>query len=217
MPRGWRPGPVTLDFKAYGDLNFSTEIVDAYLNGVWIDQLFDADVVTNDCPADAPDEDQTVLTAAEYNAAAATGTITIEMIANYRVNPYYCTHPTWISVKVSYATEALSADCNANGIPDECDIAEERSTDANDNGVPDECEAAATCRGDCDCNGRITFEDITYFVAALGGYHDWVERSLTLRGAEPDCPWANCDANGDTLVNFEDINPFVSLLGTPCP
>ncbi len=31
-------------------------------------------------------------------------------------------------------------DCNANGIPDECDISSGVSLDANQNGVPDECE-----------------------------------------------------------------------------
>ena len=31
-------------------------------------------------------------------------------------------------------------DCNANGIPDECDITAATSTDVNANGVPDECE-----------------------------------------------------------------------------
>ena len=30
-------------------------------------------------------------------------------------------------------------DCNGNGIPDECDIADGRSSDCNGNGVPDEC------------------------------------------------------------------------------
>jgi hypothetical protein len=33
------------------------------------------------------------------------------------------------------------ADCNANGIPDGCDIVAETSTDVNQNGVPDECDA----------------------------------------------------------------------------
>ncbi|GAJ01616.1 unnamed protein product, partial [marine sediment metagenome] len=33
-----------------------------------------------------------------------------------------------------------SLDCNANGIPDECDIARGRSSDENEDGVPDECQ-----------------------------------------------------------------------------
>ena len=35
-------------------------------------------------------------------------------------------------------------DCNGNGVPDDCDIAEGTSQDSNGNGVPDECELAGT-------------------------------------------------------------------------
>ncbi|MCH8852823.1 MAG: hypothetical protein IID41_09265, partial [Planctomycetes bacterium] len=37
--------------------------------------------------------------------------------------------------------EPACSDCNGNGVPDECDIAEGRSADADGGGVPDECEA----------------------------------------------------------------------------
>ena len=39
-----------------------------------------------------------------------------------------------------------SEDCNANGVPDECDIEDGTSNDVNGNGIPDECEV--------DCNGN---------------------------------------------------------------
>ncbi|MHC5114267.1 MAG: hypothetical protein ACYTGP_07555 [Planctomycetota bacterium] len=42
-------------------------------------------------------------------------------------------------------------DCNGNGVPDECDIASGDAPDCNGNGVPDSCDAAAG--GDCDGNG----------------------------------------------------------------
>jgi hypothetical protein len=41
-------------------------------------------------------------------------------------------------------------DCNANGIPDDCDIASGTSLDCNFNGIPDECEVAML---DCNTNG----------------------------------------------------------------
>jgi hypothetical protein len=40
------------------------------------------------------------------------------------------------------------ADCNSNGVPDECDIADGVSEDCDTNGTPDECEFL-----DCDSNG----------------------------------------------------------------
>ncbi len=43
---------------------------------------------------------------------------------------------------VRLAFKPISHDCNANGIPDACDIADEASADENANGIPDECEAA---------------------------------------------------------------------------
>jgi len=41
----------------------------------------------------------------------------------------------------------VSADCNVNGIPDECE------TDCNGNGVPDDCDIADGTSGDCNTNG----------------------------------------------------------------
>ncbi len=46
------------------------------------------------------------------------------------------------------------ADCNANGIPDDCDILYGPSLDCNNNGVPDECEVPPIGTGpDCNNNG----------------------------------------------------------------
>ena len=41
---------------------------------------------------------------------------------------------------------SAGADCNANGIPDACDLADGTSIDADGNGVPDECEQVPTVR-----------------------------------------------------------------------
>ena len=40
--------------------------------------------------------------------------------------------------------QSSGGDCNGNGIPDDCDIADGTSEDSNNNGVPDECEFAGT-------------------------------------------------------------------------
>ncbi len=47
----------------------------------------------------------------------------------------------------------LSADCNNNGLEDDCDLAENTSRDCNENLVPDECDIADGGSGDCNENG----------------------------------------------------------------
>jgi hypothetical protein len=44
-------------------------------------------------------------------------------------------------------------DCNANGSPDACDIADGTSLDCNENGVPDSCDIALGTSTDVDANG----------------------------------------------------------------
>jgi predicted extracellular nuclease len=67
--------------------------------------------------------------------------------------------------------------------------------------TPDPC----VCRGDCNCDGIIDFDDINAFVAAMSG--------------GTPCSAENCDVNNDGVIDFDDINPFVEALstGTLCP
>jgi len=46
-----------------------------------------------------------------------------------------------------------SRDCNANGVPDECDISRGTSLDCNANGIPDECDISGGTSDDCNQNG----------------------------------------------------------------
>ena len=62
------------------------------------------------------------------------------------------------------------------------------------------------CKGDMNCDGRVTFADIDLFVAALSGESAWTHT----------CPWINADCNSSGTVNFADIDPFVALIGTTC-
>ena len=45
------------------------------------------------------------------------------------------------------------ADCNSNGVPDDCDIAAGTSLDCNTNGIPDDCDIAIGTSLDCNTNG----------------------------------------------------------------
>ena len=62
--------------------------------------------------------------------------------------------------------------------------------------------APAICRGDTNCDGKISFADINPFVEAL------------INGVYCDDTGDNTDMDGNGSVGFEDINPFVDLLTT---
>jgi hypothetical protein len=102
-----------------------------------------------------------------------------------------------------------TADCNRNGIPDECEVADGSSPDENGNGVPDGCERALDrfLRGDATGDGRF---DITDPINTLN--------CLFAGAACPPCEDAT-DSNDDGVVNISD--PIHSLgckfLGTACP
>jgi len=66
--------------------------------------------------------------------------------------------------------QGTSGDCNTNGIPDECDIAQDTSEDCNTNGTPDECDIAQGTSGDCNANGLpddCELQGWTYAVAPM--------------------------------------------------
>jgi C1A family cysteine protease len=94
-------------------------------------------------------------------------------------------------------------DCNLNGRPDDCDIADGISLDENNNGIPDECEGGML--GDLNCDGRINTLDIDPFVLALVS-------PAAYTALYPDCPIISADINGDGRVTAADIDPFVELL-----
>lgn len=78
--------------------------------------------------------------------------------------------------RTAYRFELENADCNSNGIVDECDIADGTSGDCNLDGVPDECEIES-CDGnhaciDCNVNGIPDSCDIETCQADHPACHD---------------------------------------------
>ncbi|MCL4742029.1 MAG: hypothetical protein KJZ54_07480 [Phycisphaerales bacterium] len=90
--------------------------------------------------------------------------------------------------------DGRAQDCNANGIPDSCDIASGRSDDANRDGIPDECQ----CLPDFNGDGAVNTIDLFAFLNA------WVA------GDE------SADVNGDGLVNTIDVTVFLNLWVAGC-
>jgi hypothetical protein len=230
-------GNVMLDFQAYGDFNWSSENVAVSVDGVPIGTVLEGG---STC-AQPPDEDSLTVPMATWNTAAADGVVVIDMVATSLVNAFECPQDSWISVRVQYAGESASKDCNTNGVPDECDIAacapgdpacddcntngvpdacdiaSGFSQDTNGNGIPDECESGTTwCLGDSNCSGGAPgFEDIPFFVSALTGEVAWEAYHLAQLGVPASCPYGVNDMDGGG-VSFQDIAPFVNALGAPC-
>ncbi|MEW6252076.1 MAG: RHS repeat-associated core domain-containing protein [Planctomycetota bacterium] len=68
--------------------------------------------------------------------------------------------------------------------------------------------------GDSDCDGDVDFTDTNYFIQALQGEPVWAQYYRDHHGGQnPPCPYLNNDVNGDGLVNFNDLNPFVGQMG----
>jgi hypothetical protein len=66
-----------------------------------------------------------------------------------RWNNFYGASPN--SAIIEWSAWSGSADCNINGIPDSCEIANGSVADCNSNGIPDSCDIAG---GMADCNGN---------------------------------------------------------------
>jgi carboxypeptidase A2 len=90
------------------------------------------------------------------------------------------------------------ADCNGNGIPDDCDIADGLCRDFNGNGVPDACE----CLGDLTGDNQIDLADLAKLLEHYG---------------QSDGPgFDNGDLDGDGDVDIADLAALLGSYGTTC-
>ena len=96
----------------------------------------------------------------------------------------------------------VGADCNANGVPDACDIASGDSVDHNGNHIPDDCEY----RADFDRDGDVDLDDYRRIHDCLDGPDG---------GIIPGCD--RQDLTGDDVVDFFDVAQFQNSFGTPPP
>ncbi|MCH8148818.1 MAG: hypothetical protein IH987_12600, partial [Planctomycetes bacterium] len=131
-------GDVTLIFTASADLQASSEFIDIDINGTPVGAVFQTGA--NDCPI-TPDAATLIVLAPVFNSVVEGGDAVVTMTPSSNVDVFVCTSP-YIIVSIEYETGG--SDCNSNGIPDECDLADGTSDDCTENGRPDECEA--------DCN-----------------------------------------------------------------
>jgi hypothetical protein len=104
-----------------------------------------------------------------------------------------------------------NADCNSNNRPDPVDIAMGLSADVNADGIPDECQP---CPADFDGSGFVDSDDFTSYV-------DHFSRGCVAVGQGAAGPDAAClrsaDFDGSQFVDSDDFIAFVTEFTTPCP
>jgi hypothetical protein len=101
-------------------------------------------------------------------------------------------------------TACAAADCNDNGSDDFCDILSGYSADCDANGIPDECQPYVDCNG----NGVVDFCDIAY-----GDSQDCNENGVpdecdiangTSLDCQPDGIPDECQLNGGLALQIDD-------------
>lgn len=183
--------PVTITIKARGDLNALAEFVTLFLNGNEIGMVFSE--TGSDCPT-AVDTAIIELHPEEFNPHLSGTDALFELVPSGVVDASLC-EDSLIRMTVEYQPSTEN-DCNANGIPDICDLLSGVLTDDNGDGVPDECE---TCNADFNGDGNINTLD---FLAFLNAFNN----------GEPEA-----DFNGDGSINTLDFLAFLNTYNAGCP
>lgn len=140
-------GNVTLSLLGRGDFSATAEYVTVKLNNSNMGRVFETGYGA-DCPA-TPVTSQITVTKDQFNTLVNGGDAIFSMTASTAVDPNLCNPASSIRIRIEYDAESVGADCNANGIPDDC----EASEDCNNNGQRDICEIARGDAGDCNENG----------------------------------------------------------------
>ncbi len=134
----------------------------------------------------------------ELGQTAPGGTLTGEVSTSIAVDPLLCQGDTWVVIRLRYFA-ATSADCNANGLLDSCEIAAGYTADVNNNGIPDSCDQPLTnCTGDFNVSQSVDGLDLALLMSDWGtsaASRD-LDQDGTIGGADVAilfAHWGNCD------------------------
>ena len=126
------------------------------------------------------------------------GSVILRFEASVAVDPNACPQGSWVEATLEYSS-STSADCNANGLLDTCEIAAGLGADVNRNGQLDECEdPIIACPGDFNLDQFVNGADMGMLLAAWG----------------PNAPPA-IDLNADGSVGGADLAILLGAWG-PC-
>ncbi|MCP4247813.1 MAG: hypothetical protein GY778_12260, partial [bacterium] len=126
-------------------------------------------------------------------------------ISGYHLRSYILGDDTGLSSPTGFAfMPGAATDCNANYIPDNCDIASGTSLDLDGDGTPDECGACCRATG-CEQLNRTTCESLV-----IGSY---LGDQTRCQPACTACGPGDWDCDGD--VDLDDHLVFYDCLNGP--
>ena len=190
------------EIKAFGDFSLTTEYLTVFMNNRFIGSFFKYPAI------DCSEMSQTMTIPMEiFNSIIAgsdgsTADLVIDCMPSIAVDAHACNNSSWIKASLSY-TSAVGADCNANGLLDECEVHDYPETDFNSNGIVDECEyggSVSSCLGDLDHNHVLDSGDVSLVLLNMG--------MVTMPGDPMDL-----DNNG--VVDSGDVS-LILLNNGPC-
>jgi hypothetical protein len=155
---------VVLELRASGDLSSQLEYVQVSFAGTSY-RAFNGPG-SGDC---VEAFDTVTVEADAFNAAfRPDGSLVVSMAPSAAVDPQFCAGNTWVEARLLYRG-AASADCNANGALDSCEIAAGNQADVDGNGIPDECvEPLLPCPTDFDGDGTVSGGDLGLLLSNWG-------------------------------------------------
>lgn len=140
-------GPVSIRVRAVADLAQQNQRIRVRVNNVELGSIFSQG--GSHCPP-TPDVAELTVPAATFNSIVNGGDAVVLLLPSSTVDSQACTNPgSWAQIELSYFVPTPYADCNGDGIPDQCAT----YADCNGNGIDDACEIASGSSTDVDGNG----------------------------------------------------------------
>jgi len=188
--------PVTLRVRARGDFGAALEYVRIRIGSLVDVRMLGA---TDECAATPVFHEITIEPDTFNLGIDAAGALHVIAEPSDAVDALGCTGGTWIDMRLDYVG-AASADCDANGVLDSCEIAGGWATDTNGNGILDSCEAPVnTCTADLDGDAVVNGADLGALLGAWG----------------PAGPATSADLDRDGFVGGADLGILLGSWG-PC-
>jgi hypothetical protein len=98
-------------------------------------------------------------------------------------------------------------DCNSNGVADGCDLASETSDDCNENLIPDECDVLEGNSQDCNSDGLLDECDVTFDLEAAQGWTVGAPDDTATTGI-----WRQVDPVGTAAQPEDDHTPGTGVM-----